>query len=72
MKPAFLLLLSASLLHAGELLDGVAARVNGDTIHFERPGPFGAYKWQKKISELDDTERAALERSRTNTKAKQD
>ena len=44
----------------------------GDTIHFERPGPFGAYKWQKKVSELDETERAALERSRANAKAKQD
>ena len=44
----------------------------GDTIQFERPGPFGTYKWQKKISELDATERAALERSRANAKPKQD
>jgi hypothetical protein len=44
----------------------------GDTIHFERPGPFGVYKWQKKISDLDEIERVALERSRTNAKAKQD
>ena len=57
---------------AADATSGIKVTEEGDTIHFERPGPFGAYKWQKKISELDETERAALERSRANAKAKQD
>lgn len=36
----------------------VKATVDGDTIHFERPSPFGAFRWQKKISELNEQERA--------------
>jgi hypothetical protein len=51
---------------------GIKAVEDGDVVHFERPGPFGDYKWQKKISELDESERAALERARAATKAKQD
>jgi hypothetical protein len=51
---------------------GIKVTEEGSVIHFERPGPFGAYRWQKKESELDDSERAALERSRANAKAKQD
>jgi hypothetical protein len=51
---------------------GIKVTEEGDTIHFERPGPFGAYRWQKKVSELDESERAALERSRATAKAKQD
>jgi hypothetical protein len=63
---------AASQQPAADTTASIKVTEEGDTIHFERPGPFGAYKWQKKISELDETERAALERSRTNTKAKQD
>jgi hypothetical protein len=51
---------------------GIKVTQEGDVVHFERPGPFGPYKWQKKVSELDDTERAALDRSRAAAKAKQD
>ena len=36
------------------------ATEDGDTVRFERPGPFGVYKWQKKKSDLDETEKAAL------------
>ena len=36
----------------------------GDTVKFERPGPFGVYRWEKKKTELTDDERAAWERSR--------
>ena len=39
----------------------------GDTVHFERPGPFGLFKWDRKKSELTDEERGWLERSRTAT-----
>jgi len=36
----------------------------GDEIHFERPGPFGPYRWQRKKTELNDIEKAAWERDR--------
>jgi hypothetical protein len=47
----------------------------GDLIKFERPGPFGKYRWQRKRSELTDSEREIVERARqreTSTAAKQD
>jgi hypothetical protein len=43
----------------------------GDVVKFERPSPFGTYKWQKKKSELDEKEKAALAKSQ-DTSAKQD
>ena len=43
---------------------GIVAKEDGDTIRFERPGPFGTYRWQKKKSELADDEKAAWERSK--------
>ena len=49
----------------------ITAVEDGDIVRFERPGPFGVYKWQKKKSELDENERAALEKARTAAKAKQ-
>src|SRR5262249_30260191 len=36
----------------------------GEFVRFERPGPFGTYKWQTKKSELSEPERAAWEKSR--------
>ena len=35
----------------------------GDSVEFERPGPFGSFKWEKKKAELNDSERAALARA---------
>src|SRR5689334_25119124 len=35
----------------------IKATEDGDTVRFERPGPFGIYRWQKKKSDLDDGER---------------
>ena len=49
----------------------ITATEDGDTIRFERPGPFGVYRWQKNKSELADDERAAWERSRA-AKTKQE
>src|SRR5262249_47167122 len=43
----------------------VRAFAEGDTIHFERPGPFGIYRWQRKKTELDEMEKSVWERSRT-------
>jgi hypothetical protein len=55
---------------------GITATLDGDNVRFERPGPFGIYRWQKKKSDLDDDERAALERAQPKTataeKAKQE
>ena len=51
--------------------EGVRAVEDGDTVRFERPGPFGVYRWQKDKSELDAIERAALERARSDAKTKQ-
>lgn len=34
---------------------------HGDTLDFERPGPFGVYKWSKKKTDLTDQEKAAWE-----------
>jgi hypothetical protein len=56
--------------------DGIVAKEDGDTIRFERPGPFGTYRWEKKKSELADDEKAAWERSKdkdaTAAKSKQE
>ena len=51
---------------------GIKATEEGDVVHFERTGPFGVYKWQKKISDLDETERTALDRARAAATTKQD
>ncbi|MCX6628494.1 MAG: hypothetical protein NTW28_12785 [Candidatus Solibacter sp.] len=53
---------------------GIKATEDGDKVRFERQGPFGVWKWEKKKSELDETEKAALENSRANnnTVSKQD
>jgi hypothetical protein len=51
------------------------ATEDGDTIRFERPGPFGVYHWQKKKTDLTDDEKAAWEQSKakgTAAKAKQE
>jgi len=42
--------------------DNIRATDHGDTVRFERPGPFGMYRWERKKSDLDAAERAALER----------
>ncbi|HXA48712.1 MAG TPA: hypothetical protein VNV86_00340 [Candidatus Acidoferrum sp.] len=41
----------------------VKITVNGDVVSFERPTPFGVSKWKKKLSELDDQEKAAVRRT---------
>ena len=45
---------------------GIKATEAGDVVKFERPGPFGVWKWEKKKSELDETEKAALQNSLAN------
>jgi hypothetical protein len=36
----------------------------GDSVRFERPGPFGTYRWERKKSELNAVEQAAWDRDR--------
>jgi hypothetical protein len=52
---------------------GMKATEDGDIVHFEKQGPFGVWKWDKKKSELDDTEKTALQQAQADSKvAKQD
>lgn len=46
---------------------GVKATEAGGVIHFERPGPFGVYKWQKNKSELNEAERAICDKQLAKT-----
>lgn len=41
----------------------------GDSLDFERPSPFGSYKWTRKKAELTEAEREAWDRSRAKTTA---
>jgi hypothetical protein len=52
-------------------MEGVKVTENGDSVKFERPGPFGVYKWEKKKTDLDAGERAAWEREKAKTATKQ-
>ena len=53
---------------------GIKATEDGDIVRFERLGPFGVWKWEKKKSELDETEKAALRNAQAGNKtaSKQD
>src|SRR5262245_59440063 len=42
----------------------ITATDAGDSVKFERPGPFGVYRWEKKKTDLTDDEKSAWERSR--------
>jgi hypothetical protein len=44
------------------LIDTTTAVEDGDTIRFERPGPFGVGKWQRKKTELNEVEHAVWDR----------
>ncbi|MGH9719012.1 MAG: hypothetical protein ACRD8O_02280 [Bryobacteraceae bacterium] len=54
----------ASVTPEPKLEEQIRAVEEGDVVKFERSGPFGAYKWERKKSELTEVEKAALERSR--------
>jgi hypothetical protein len=45
---------------------GIVAFEEGDKVRFERKGPFGVWKWEKKKSEMDEAEKAALQNSLAN------
>ena len=43
---------------------GMRATEDGDTVRFEEASPFGTHRWQRKKTELNETERAAWEAQR--------
>jgi hypothetical protein len=45
-------------------MENVKVTEDGDSVKFERPGPFGTYKWEKKKADLDAGEKAAWEREK--------
>jgi hypothetical protein len=47
-------------------LQDIKATEVGDSIRFERPTPFGPFHWQKKKTELNETEKAVWERQQQN------
>ncbi len=55
---------SAETTSAEEIPGGMTAVEEGDSIRFERPSPFGKYRWTRKKSELTELERKVWERDR--------
>ena len=55
-----------------EVPKDMKATEDGETIRFERPGPFGAYKWQRKKTELNEMEQAVWDREKVRAARKQD
>jgi hypothetical protein len=45
--------------------DNIRATDHGDTVSFERPGPFGVYRWERKKADMDAGERTAWQREMT-------
>lgn len=48
------------------------AGIDGDMVRLERPTPFGGARWTKKIDELTDEEKEALERFKTKQTGKKE
>jgi len=44
--------------------EGMKASEDGDSIRFERPSPFGMFRWSRKKSDLSDIEQAAWDQVR--------
>jgi len=47
------------------LLQSTRVREQGDTLYFERPGPFGAFRWSRKKSDLTEEEKSIWERQKS-------
>jgi hypothetical protein len=52
--------------------DNVKATEDGDSIRFERPGPFGIYRWQRKKTELNEMEQTVWNREQSRAAASKD
>ena len=47
------------------VLDLMSVKEEGESLRFSRPGPFGAYSWLKKKTQLDKDETIVWERAQT-------
>ena len=52
----------------GDPVEGMTVKEDGDMLKFSRPGPFGAYNWTKKKSNLDEAEQAVWTRAQKGAK----
>ncbi len=46
------------------LHEGISVVEKGDQVQFSRQGPFGVTSWTKKLDEVNEVERTAIEKSR--------
>ncbi len=56
---------------ASRLHEGISVVEEGDQVRFSRQGPFGLTQWTKKRDEVNEVERAAMEKARTAKAANQ-
>jgi hypothetical protein len=54
-----------------KLEDLITAADDGEYVRFERPGPFGVYKWRTKKTALDDVEKKVWDRELQKNQNKQ-
>ncbi len=47
----------------GDAAEGMTVKEEGDMLRFSRPGPFGAYNWTKKKTDLDEIEKGVWSRA---------
>ena len=61
---------AARTAESAKRFEEVKAAEDGDSIRFERPGPFGIYRWQRKKTELDEMEKTVWDRERARIASK--
>ena len=54
----------AAAVSESRLHEGISVVEQGDLVHFSRQGPFGLTQWTKKLDEVNEVERTAMEKSR--------
>jgi hypothetical protein len=54
----------ATASNESRLHEGITVVEEGDQVRFSRQGPFGLTSWTKKLDEVNEVERAAIEKSR--------
>lgn len=55
---------AAMAINESRLHEGISVVENGDQVQFSRQGPFGVTSWTKKLDEVNEVERTAIEKSR--------
>ena len=54
----------AAVVSESRLHEGISVVEQGDRVQFSRQGPFGLTQWTKKLNEVNEVERTAMEKSR--------